>query len=189
MKYVEGQRAHEGLHRWNVVIAGIAPRERGPLGDLDLGLPERVGLIRRSRMNIELPHANIKSLMSRVDRVADMPELDKRAAGLSDRQLQHERPKRVGLLVIYPIQAESKPRVAAAPGKRPRVALGAAADVIGVGLVFPDSEGGSLGEVEYVAAFAEADIEDADELAIEAAAELDRIDEEEDTNGDAHGSS
>jgi hypothetical protein len=123
-----------------------------------------------------LPHANIKALMSKVDRVADLPALDTVAAGLSNDDLQKQRPRRIGLVVLYPIQAESQPQ-AAGTGLQPRTALGAASDVIGVGLVFPDAEGNGLGEVEYMASFAAVEVEDADEVAEEAIRELDRADE------------
>lgn len=178
IKYVDGQREQNSLHRWNVVIAGRLDRS---LGDIDLGLSERVGLIRRSRMNIaDLPHANIKALMSKVDRVADLPELDGVAAAKRDDELQQARPPRIGLLVIYPIAARSEPQQVAAGRQQARTALAAEADVIGVGLVFPRAEGNRLGEVEYIAAFGEPNVEDAEEIADEISQELDRMDEASD---------
>lgn len=173
IRYVEGQRAYGSLDRWNVVVLGV---DDSDAGSLDLGLGSPAGLIRRSRLNIAgLPYANIKALMSKVDRVADMAELDAVAASLSNEELQQKRPEGVGLLALYPIQAESKP----ARDDSRRVSLDATDDLIGVGLVFPEAVG-KLGDVEYVAAFAEPNIEDADAIAAEAAQELDALDESQD---------
>jgi len=149
-EYIEQQRRKGSLNDWNVVIAGRADAK---VGDIDLGLPKRVNLLVRSRLNIEgLPYANIKALMSKVDRVADLPELDQDASSLSDAELQSRRPRDIGLLVLYPIDRRSPPtQTAQSDGPPPvRVALDAVEDVIGIGLVFPDADDST--PVTYVSA-------------------------------------
>ena len=137
------------LREWNVMVMG---RLDSPRGSLDLGLEAgEVGLIERSRLKLDEPYANIKSLMSRVDRVID---LDVDTTGLHlkpDDELvalrtAHDGP---GLLLLYPISKDSQPKPPTT-GKSERAALEAVQDVIGVGLVFPETRHVET-TVEYMA--------------------------------------
>ena len=122
-------------------------RSNSPLGTLDLGLPDTVGLINRARLESTKPYADIKSLMSRPDRVVDLG-LSPEQLGGNDKDLQALRPPGKGLLLLYPISRESRPE----RGGNRRTTLDALDEVIGVGMVFPDvppSRGWS--EVDYVA--------------------------------------
>lgn len=175
-RYIKAQAAKGALNSWNVVVAG---REDAQLGTLDLGLASPVGLIARSRLNIAgLPHANIKALMSKVDRVADLDPQPSDVTTKRDHELQALRPSDEGLLVIYPIQARSDP-VRDSPR---RVALDAVADLIGLGIVFPSTD--DLTPQSYVAAPIPApdDLEDIEQQAEE---ELDRIDQVEEAELDS----
>lgn len=174
--YIDAQVARGVLSAWNIAVIG---RSDTRFGTKDLGSGVLVSKITRSRLNIPgLPHANIKALMTKVDRVADMPELDGDAQGLKDEQLQQRRSKKIGLLVLYVIDAESEPIRQTSPvtAKNPRVALDAVEDVIGVGIVFPNADDDPTPQ-SYVAAFeAPLDMEDAEREAEEALQEQDQKD-------------
>jgi len=121
-------------------------RNDSPLGTIDLGLSEEVGLINRARLRSTKPYADIKSLMSRPDRVVDLRLSSEQLSGKDD-ELQALRPLGKGLLLLYPVSKDSAPL-----GSQVRARLDAAEDVIGVGMVFPDvppSRGWS--EVDYLA--------------------------------------
>lgn len=144
LRYIEEQNTYDDLFSWNVALMG---RSNSPLGDIDLGLPARVGLINRARLQSTKPYADIKSLMSRPDRVVDLG-LSPDQLSNKDDALQALRPLGKGLVLLYPISKDSKPE----RGGMARTTLDAVADVIGVGMVFPDvppSRGWS--EVDYVA--------------------------------------
>jgi hypothetical protein len=188
IRFVEKQTDLGGITTWNVAVAGL---EGAPNGSLPLGLPDEIGLLIRAKLNIPgLPHANIKSLMTTIDRVIDLPDRDDEAKdimagvdggeGRRETRLAGLRPEGVGLVVIYPIQAESAPReLSKIKRKSPRTRLDAATDVIGVGLVFPRCTGTDHEAVEYVVAFDEPlDMEDADELSEEEAQLADARDAE-----------
>src|SRR6202035_2450641 len=91
-----------------------------------------------------------KALVSRIDRAADVDlpraEIIRQADPDTDEAyatLRHDYFDRVGLLCIYPIARDSRPRgsrVGRSPGYKPRLPLDAVDDVIGVGLFFPDDK-------------------------------------------------
>jgi hypothetical protein len=188
--YLDEQNQQGYLRKWNVVVmAHPTPAN----GTVDVGVGERVGLIERSRLEMpNIPHANIKSLISTIDRVADLdvprrqlrdlvgsePD-DKRLAAYREDVLGD-----VGLLALYPISKDSRPRPTdetrqLKPGTRRRIPLDAAEHVIGVGLFFPEARGG-VREYTYLSADLSridresddvdvAEMDAADELAGEAA--------------------
>jgi hypothetical protein len=147
-KYIEAQNRLGELLKWNLVVM---ERPGGELGHIDLGLPRSIGLMGRARLDIGQPHANIKALMSKVDRVADFPIARSRLAELDDSALADMRPSGIGMLLIYPIQRRSNPKVTKRGSAR-RVALDALEDVIGVGLVFPKASPGQLTPQTYMTA-------------------------------------
>ena len=134
--------------RWNVAVIGSSQtvhRYKGgsiDLGTLDLGLGEEVGLLNRSRLKKwKEGTANIKSLMSRRDRVVDLEGLAAGEAGGKDadlRALRQQRAPWVGLLAIYPISKSSVPLSRLQVASDSRAPLEAVEHVIGVGIVFPD---------------------------------------------------
>jgi hypothetical protein len=188
--YIDEQNQQGYLSRWNIVVMSHPTEDNGVL---DVGLDREVPLIERNRLDMpSIGYANIKSLVSTVDRVADMdipraqlaqllgrnPD-DKRLAGYREDVLGD-----VGLLCIYPISKNSQPRDQrrlSKPGTRRRLPLNAVEDVIGVGLFFPEARG-KVQEYTYMSADLsrvprEADVEvidevdAADELAGESAAQ------------------
>jgi hypothetical protein len=137
-KYIRAQNRLGDLESWNLVVM---ERPDQQLGTIDLGLPQPIGLMNRSRIPIDQAHANIKALMSKVDRLADQNIARQSIAELDDKELAERRPEGIGMLVIYPIQAYSPPR-APQKGVPRRVPLDAVDEVIGVGLVFPKATKG-----------------------------------------------
>ncbi|MGY1722731.1 Z1 domain-containing protein [Blastococcus sp. SYSU DS0533] len=139
--YIHRQHEYGELKEWNVVVVTRGPNYGGRLIDLGGGLPP-VGLINRAAMKIVAkPHANIKSLMSHEDRVADLHMDAAKVKAMSDAELQESRPAGVGLVVLYPIDKDSKPRQRAQASDKPQVRtdLDAVEDVMGVGFVFPEA--------------------------------------------------
>ena len=69
-RYIDGQVAAGALTRWNVVVMG----RRSPNRKIALGLTRQVPLITRSKLKPrEHSTANIGTLMSKPDRVPDLP--------------------------------------------------------------------------------------------------------------------
>jgi hypothetical protein len=145
LRYIEDQNGYDDLLGWNVAVMGLSSTS---LGTIELGLPAPIGLINRARLNTTKPYADIKSLMSRPDRVVDLG-LSQEQLGGNDKDLQALRPPRKGLILLYPISKDSR----SLRGGSGRTTLDALEDVIGVGMVFPDvppSRGWSA--VDYMAA-------------------------------------
>lgn len=149
--YIRHQMKQGGLQTWNVVLMEIA--SRSPNEDLDLGVGRPIHAIERSKLKRMSHYANIKSLVSRIDRIADVdvpvsqlpgdvePEKDESLA-----KYRQDVVGDVGLLVVYPIDKDSKVRrvTRAAdrqPPRDPRVDLEAVDHMIGLGLFFPKSVG------------------------------------------------
>ncbi|MER3453269.1 MAG: hypothetical protein C4321_07955 [Chloroflexota bacterium] len=130
--YIRAQVQLGELLTWNVVVVSRASNE---LGTIDLGLPRPVNLIARAKLAVSPPeYANINTLMSRVDRVADLDV--ERPAELSDAELLRLRTESGrAVLLLYPISKDSQP-----DPRRPnarRAALDAVDHVIGLAVAFP----------------------------------------------------
>lgn len=133
---------------WNVIVLGSTRRQRGPdgdwieLGTMDLGLGHSVPTVNRAPLKrVPIGTANIKALMSKRDRVADLPPEIVSSADLTSeadyRALRHRHGEGRGLLVIYPISRHSVPlRAAVAAGSRRE--MHAPGHLVGVGLIFPE---------------------------------------------------
>ncbi len=176
--YLEQQTKQGFLLRWNVVVMAHPDDSNGTL---DLGLEAPVNLIQRARLDIPaIAHANIKALVSTIDRVADLPEgvatLHEQAGGTSDELLQKLREDRLGstgLLCIYPISKDSRPRdVKVVDGQRRRLPLDAVDHVLGIALFFPEARGPAAAH-RYVSAVLPEDPDLVDD--IEAADNADEI--------------
>lgn len=155
-KYIEQQNRHGFLKRWNIVVMQHPDASNSTV---DLGLPQPVNLIQRARMDMPgLAHANVKAIVSTIDRVADLSqsvgEIRAMAAGTSDKDLLSVREDilgDVGLVCLYPISKDSKPRQnTTRDGVRRRVDLEADEHVLGVALFFPVARGPQSG-VSYMA--------------------------------------
>jgi len=155
------------LEKWTVALVG---GEHNPvnIGGLD------VGAVVRSRLNDENPdRADIKTLMSKQDRVLDLDVTSAEARAVSEQRLAELRQidqvhRDRGLLVLYPIEAHSAPVRPPDPTKpRPdRVALNAVDTVIGIGMVFPgESDARNRIKARHMAvSLADVEIENLDEI-------------------------
>jgi hypothetical protein len=141
VRYIRAQNHVKALEFWNVVVAGQADAE--VLGAWDTG-KGMVGLINRSRMKSAGPDrmitANIKSLMSKSDLVADID------AGPDYSNKTHDELLRIrsellplhGLIVLYPISKDSVPRRINDKENQHRENLDAVNTVMGVAVVLPE---------------------------------------------------
>ncbi|MGV0656685.1 Z1 domain-containing protein [Mycolicibacterium thermoresistibile] len=135
INYIDSQLEAGSLHTWNLAVMGRQePSER-----LDLGLSEMSPLITRSKLarNSTESLAVIGTLMSKPDRVADLKPASEIKPSTSDRDLQQIRDENSrGLLLLYPIDKDSKPKVEA----KHRIPLEAAGHLIGVAFSFPTAD-------------------------------------------------
>jgi hypothetical protein len=154
-KYIHGRRADGELTHFRVAIMGRAKSD-GYLGSADLGTGAPIGCINRAKLrSVGATYADIKTLMSRSDRAIDMPirpeELNAMSLGelAALRNLPNRRGQGdgSGLLLVYPVSKDSIPLKSATT----REPLEAKAHLMGIGLVFPESESQTAG-VDYVTA-------------------------------------
>ena len=131
------------MQLWNVVVVG---KKESRLGAWETGHGP-VGLINRSRMSETDADrgitANIKSLMSKEDIVADI-DLPADFDAIDHEQLQKRRNDvlpRHGLLLLYPISKDSVPALKKdGEPNRQREPLGAVDDVVGLAIVLPEPD-------------------------------------------------
>ncbi len=132
------------LDRWNV---GIVETRRGPLCAEPLGTAGMVRAVTRARLADSPSVADIKALMSKRDILFDCERNVPNGTGWDKlKAVRADAAGHVPLLLLYPIDRISRPL-----RKSPvRVALDAAFDVLGLGIVFPGSarEGASFVSVE-----------------------------------------
>ncbi|MBX3738965.1 MAG: hypothetical protein KF715_19890 [Candidatus Didemnitutus sp.] len=149
--YITRQNGVGRLQTWNVVVMGRSSAIP-ELGTVRLRPDLEVACINRSRLKLGDPAtANIKALMSRVDIVCDRPEFNPAALenlkvkDLFD--LRGDDPS--GVLVIYPVSKDSRPRETGESTERAPMA--AHDNLIGIAMIFPGLRGG-LGAADYVQA-------------------------------------
>jgi hypothetical protein len=141
-KYIDTQLRGDSpsLDIWSVALVG------GTGSSVDIG-GISIGSVIRSRLNDDnTDRADIKTLMSRQDRVLDL-EITTGAAQAAGEaklaKLRNDDPtyRNRGLIVLYPIDRVSQPidpgSSRPAPARPARIELGAEEVVIGMGLVFP----------------------------------------------------
>lgn len=129
-------QAGDNLARWNVAVIGT---EKGQSSARPLGFLGTVFTNRRSMLAESDEYADIKALMSKRDILVDVNDVGVKADA-SWNTLKLCRPK-VPLLLLYPIEAESKPsdKRPSRGGEPTRMALNAVGDLMGMGIVFPGS--------------------------------------------------
>lgn len=129
-------KAADGLTSWNVAVVGPA---NGTSSTRHLGFLGPISTNRRSKLAESDEYADIKALMSKRDILVDADD----AATSREESwiaLKLRRPA-VPLLLLYPIEAESRPsiRSTSRDGAPRRVPLNAVGDLMGIGIVFPGS--------------------------------------------------
>jgi hypothetical protein len=124
------------LGDWNVAMilpdSGLVSKKAlGPLG--------KVATYRRSKLaETDASYADIKALMSLHDIAVDIDDSSVVPSKSSWKELKSLRPA-VPLLLLYPIDAESPPRLPSTGSSPKRLPLAACGDLLGIGLVFPGS--------------------------------------------------
>ncbi|MCX4666992.1 Z1 domain-containing protein [Streptomyces sp. NBC_01381] len=134
--YVRRRVQQGSLLRWNVAIVG----NRAGDTDTDFTFAPDIAVGRITRARLQSPtgepdFADIKTLMSRADATVDLVDVPR---GLEEDEIKRERRKQLpdtGLLVLYPIDKDSRPSELR---KKSREPLDAEDHVIGIGLVFPE---------------------------------------------------
>ena len=152
------------LQHWNV---GIVEAKRGLKSREPLGPTGTVRMVNRARLAYSNAFADIKALMSKRDVLFDCNAEADTEAGWDD--LKIARSEEVGdapLLLLYPVERASEPKRHSSV----RVALDAAFDVLGYGIVFPGSvtEGGNFVSVKLKPLSAD----EIEEIAAEEAAQV-----------------
>lgn len=166
--YINERRDAGALELWNVAVM-----DRGFGEPFDFGSGVVVPSSIRARLR-DSPDdaADIKTLMSRPDAALDLPDLP--PASASEAMIRELRQRQLpdhGLLVLYAIDAVSRPDQRNVKSRRP---LAAVTTPIGVGLVFPRPERDSVArwsaDLSRVAPAATGDVERED---VDALMELD----------------
>jgi hypothetical protein len=129
-------KAAGGLSSWDIAV--VSP-EKGQMSSRALGFLGTVSTNRRSKLAESGDCADIKALMSKRDILVDADATSVRS-GESWADLKARRPA-VPLLLLYPIEAESRPsgKGTSRDGRPTRVDLNAVGDLMGFGIVFPGS--------------------------------------------------
>lgn len=135
INYIDSQLKAGALQNWNLAIMGRQP----PSQQLHLGLTNPSPLITRSKLarNSTGDLAVIGTLMSKPDRVADLVPASAVRPSTTDKELQAIRDADGrGLLLLYPIDKDSKPKAEA----KHRISLDAAGHLLGVAFSFPTAD-------------------------------------------------
>jgi hypothetical protein len=183
-RYIEGRRDDGELTHFTIAIMARSA-ESDYLGHVDLGLSVESGCINRARLKVVggATYADIKTLMSRNDRVIDLGIPTSELSGdisIADLARMRNLPSHggrgngTGLLLLYPVSRNSRP---VRGNASTREDLRADDHIIGVGLVFPESRSRSA-HVEYVTA----DVA-AMSVEVETPDEADELDESETEGG------
>jgi len=130
------EKAGAGLAEWNVAV--VCP-EHGQVSSRSLGFMGQVPTSKRSQLEKSGDYADIKALMSKRDILTDADEKGAKNGDSWD-DLKAKRPP-VPLLLLYPIEAKSKPSIERTNkhGEPTRIPLDAVDDLMGFGIVFPGS--------------------------------------------------
>jgi hypothetical protein len=138
-EYIRKQNEQGELLEWNIGILGKQAGPETPV--LKLVDAIEVPLLMRSRLRAgSEQYANLGAIMSKEDRVIDLGLDIADVRKMDEGELQARRPRGIGLLLLYPIDKDSTPRLPREGMSSRRVPLDAVEHVIGVALVFPRAE-------------------------------------------------
>jgi hypothetical protein len=143
IRYIDGQRKgdEQALETWSIAVVQ-SDGEKVRLGSREYGS------VIRSRLDTGNDAiADIKTLMSKRDRVLDLEAWDTFLTSQSEGHLVRQRNRDAeyrnrGLLVLYPIDRQSAPMATHPSGSVSRVPMNAKAPAMGIGIVFPGTVGG-----------------------------------------------
>ncbi|WP_063795271.1 Z1 domain-containing protein [Streptomyces silaceus] len=155
--YIRRRVQQGSLQRWNIAVIGN--RAGDPTANFTFAPDVTVGRITRARLHSptgETDFADIKTLMSRADAAVDLTDVPH---DLAEDEIMRERREQLpdtGLLVLYPIDKDSRPSELRKDTREP---LGAEEHVIGVGLIFPKpGEAGRDSEIKWDGSYISADL-------------------------------
>ena len=135
-EYIDSQntRADGALGHWNIAI--ISGKMNAALSESPLGSAGPVRTVVRSRLDSQLSEgtADIKALMGRSDITVDVDPQPDAVGRMSWDDLKELR-EPIPLLLLYPIDRRSEPLASFSR----RASLDASADVLGLGVVFPEA--------------------------------------------------
>jgi hypothetical protein len=131
VRYIQDLNEINDLLRWNIVISGGSMPRQIDLGGII------VNTVKRTRRNETREDAHIGALMSEGDVNIDQAVNPELIRGKSDTEALQYRPQGIGLLILYPIDKHSGRGESMSER---RAELDAAADILGIGLVFPNSK-------------------------------------------------
>jgi hypothetical protein len=139
LSYIDKELAAGSLSKWSVAVMGSADHANG---EVALGTRTFGRIVRARLLDDVTTRADIKTLMSKEHRVADLDISPADARGMPEEKLMNARNadpghKNQGLLLLYPIDPMSSPDNLRAGARHTRERLAAVGDVIGMGLVFP----------------------------------------------------
>ena len=133
--YIEKQRKVGALETWNVAVI----TRQGSDPSVDLGFTTKVPLLTRSKLTKSSNDqtANIGTLMSRPDRVADLMDSATAANAAPEELLQARNESGRALLLLYPIDKDSQPKQSA---RKVRENLQASDHLLGAAFSFPSAD-------------------------------------------------
>lgn len=135
LEYVKEEMSEDALQKWRIVVMG----QDGAQRLIDLGLPQPVGLITRSRLaGGSEDAANIRALTAGEDHLDTLSISEWGNETRNEETYARLRAAllpQAGIIRMYVIDKDSK----AKPGSTKRIALDAVEDLIGVAFDFPGS--------------------------------------------------
>jgi hypothetical protein len=131
VRYIQDLNEIDDLLHWNVVLSGGREMHQIDMGGIV------VNAVKRTRRNESREDAHIGALMSEGDISIDQAIEPKLIRGKSETEALKYRPQGIGLLILYPIYQHSGRGESMSER---RAEMDAAADVLGLGLVFPHSQ-------------------------------------------------
>jgi hypothetical protein len=133
--YITKQREFGALDIWNIAVITRQP----PAESIDLGLEDQVLTLTRSKLTLSSTNttANIGTLMSKPDRVADVMDSARAALAAPEELLRARNESGRALLLLYPIDKDSEPK---ANSRKWRERLEAADHLLGAAFSFPSAD-------------------------------------------------
>jgi hypothetical protein len=141
--YITKELALDKLQRWTVAVMSDRATPGNEFASVALGGIAFKRVSRAALIKSPPERADIKTLMSKEHRVVDLDILPAKARARGENDLVELRNRDAayrdrGLLLLYPIDPKSEPAQANLESRR---SLDAYNEVIGLGLVFPESSG------------------------------------------------
>jgi hypothetical protein len=153
--YIDAQNRLGSLLYWNVVIVTRKQMLKdSPEKLIDLGLDNLVPLLNRSRLvtDAATEYASLGVIANGYgDIVADLNLPEDEVRKMGGAALRKERPPKIGLLLLYPIDKDSEPRkIGKKSGRNIRTTLNAVEHLLGIAFAFPPVPADQMTPQSYV---------------------------------------